>query len=198
MKNILLVVLLLFTNLMIAKGKSGDFRDLQSPLQEPTTWLFKNNSNNKIIALRQGDKLKVYLHRKNPGDEYLVKGTLEDIKDSYLIVSKKMIKREVEKSLVKRIIIKPHKGIQVYLLGILLFILGTIAGVVLFIAVYFSGIKLNNPSLLIGVAAVLLLFFGKKLMDDYSIHNIVKPFSGEWEITEIDAKGEEIPLLHIP
>ncbi|MCG8328293.1 MAG: hypothetical protein MI974_11440 [Chitinophagales bacterium] len=198
MKNILLAVLLLLTNSMIAKEESGDFTASQKSLQESTTWLFKNNSNNKVIALRKGGKIKVHLHRKNPGDEYLIKGTLEDINNTNLIVRKKEVIQEVKKSLVKRIIIKSHKGIQVYFLGILLFLLGTVAGVILFIAVYFSGLKLDKTFLLVGVAAVLFLFFGKKLMDDYSIHKIAKPFSGEWEITKIKAKAEELPPLHIP
>ena len=202
MKKSLLLVLLFVSNLAIAQEHSEQQINAYKPFQKPKTWVFKSKSNGKEKMIRTGDRVKVYLNRMNLKDKYLIRGVLVDMNEHELVLSNKQNGQLlIEKKHVKRIIASHKDGIMKNLLGLLLIGAGCLVGGIALLIVLFS-IDSTNPgntnvrsiSILLGVAGLLLLAVGMKMMDDNASNIVIKPFSGNWEITEITPTGDVLPF----
>ena len=202
MKKSLLLILLFVSSLSIAQEYSEQHINAYKPFQNPKTWVFKSKNNGKEKMIRTGDRVKVYLSRMNPKDKYLIRGVLMDMNEHQLVLSNKQNGQLlIEKKLVKRIIASHKDGVMKNLLGLLLIGAGCLVGAIAMLIVLFS-IDSANPgntnvrsiSVLLGVAGLLLLAVGMKMMDDNASNIIIKPFSGNWEITEITPTRDKLPF----
>lgn len=206
MRKSLFLIFLFVTNLALAQEDSAQDAIFYEPFQSTKTWVFKSKTNRKEKMIRTGDKVKVYVRRMNPGDKYLIRGILVDINGPQLVLRDKNSDQHlIDKLAVKRIIASRKDGLMKTLWGMLLVGAGCLVGGIGLLFALFS-IDNQNPgntnvgslSILLGVAGLLLLAVGMKIMDDNASDIIIKPFSGEWEISEIAPPTDTFPLKGLP
>jgi hypothetical protein len=206
-KKYLFLILLLVAKLVSAQEGSAERSIPHEPVQKPTAWIFTSKANGKEKLLKTGDKVKVYVKRVNPKDRYLIRGILLDIDEDQLIVTDRQKEQQfISKLAVKRIIASGQDGLMKNLLGMLLIIAGSILGgialLLILLSVAYSNSNSNAnisiSSLLLGAVGLLLVVIGTKMMDDNASTIIIKPFSDEWEVTEIAPPEKALPYQGQP